>query len=274
VTDNAPPAADGPAAPTSLPVGDNLRPALALLRHAYDCAQDAAAASWDFALEIGELYASGLTITDLRWLVVKGFVEHGDETSVYGDAHRSFTRSAGFNFLATTCVVLRERGAAFASQVLRAAAAAGAAAGPRGGAGKAEPGRETPSGNGDAQPQAALKPHWDPVRRKLSLGGRVVKQFRVPAGIQAVILGAFQEDGWPEYIDDPLPGGDGIDPKVRLNGVIYRLNHAQATPLIRFHANGNGDGVHWSLCDPKPRRRRPGTAKRPIAGVGSRAIGV
>ena len=86
----------------ALSIDDTLRLALALLRHASDCARDTDAAPWDLAIEIGELYETGLTITDLRWLVVKGFVEHGGETSAYGDAHRSFTCSAGFNFLTQT----------------------------------------------------------------------------------------------------------------------------------------------------------------------------
>src|SRR5262249_816907 len=67
---------------------DNLWGGLALLWHARDCAQDAHASLWDFALEIDKLYEAGLTITDLRWLVVKGFVERGAETSASGDAHR------------------------------------------------------------------------------------------------------------------------------------------------------------------------------------------
>lgn len=240
-------AADDPEDPTRLPIDDNLCAALTLLRHAYECARDTYAPPWDFALEISELYEVGLTITDLRWLVAKGFVEHGDETSTYGDPHRSFTRSEGFNFLATSCVILTEKGAEFACQVLQAAAAINAVEEPRPGARKAEPGGEVPPANGEAQLKATHKPHWDPARRKLSLAGRTIKQFHVPAGNQEVILSAFQEEGWPEYIDDPLPGNHGIDPKTRLNDTVYRLNRKQRTFLIRFHTNGTGTGVHWSL---------------------------
>ena len=60
-----------------------------------DCAQDAQVSSWEFALELGPLYAAGMRITDLRWMVAKAFVEHADETSVYGGEHRSFTPGAG-----------------------------------------------------------------------------------------------------------------------------------------------------------------------------------
>jgi hypothetical protein len=240
-------AADNPEDSTRLPIGDNLCVALILLRHAYECARDTNAAAWDFALEISELYEVGLTITDLRWLVAKGFVEHGSETSTYGDPHRTFTHSEGFNFLTTSCVILTEKGAEFACQVLQAAAAISAVEEPRAGARKTEPSGEIPPANGQTQLKATHKPQWDPVRRELSLAGRIVKQFHVPAGNQEVILSAFQEEGWPEYIDDPLPGNHGINPRTRLNDAIYRLNRKQLTCLIRFHTNGTGSGIHWSL---------------------------
>lgn len=246
--------ANSPEESTTLSMDDTLRAALALLRHAYDCAQDAQAAPWDFALEISKLYQAGLTITDLRWLVVKGLVEHGSETSAYGDAHRSFTRSQGLNFLTTTCVVLTKTGAAFACQVLEAAAGTSAIEEPLDGDRKAEPSSESPPTNGEAQPRTTRKPHWDAGRRELSLGGRIVKQFIVPASNQEAILSAFQEEGWPDHIDDPLPGNHGIDPRIRLNDVIYRLNRSQSQHLIRFHTNGNGDGVYWDLCDSRPVR--------------------
>ena len=73
---------------------------------------------WDFALEIDKLNATGLTISDLRWLVAKQFVEHGRESSVYGASHRVFDPGAGFVFDSRTCVVLTASGAAFAGVFL------------------------------------------------------------------------------------------------------------------------------------------------------------
>jgi hypothetical protein len=265
--DKTTPNGDGHVESTSLPMDDNLRAALALLRHAYACSEDGHADPWDFALEIGKLYEAGLAITDLRWLVAKGFVEHGDETSTYGDAHRSFTRSDGFNFLTTTCVVLTKKGAAFACQVLQAAAPTKAAEEPLNGARKAEAASKIAPGNGEGQPEATPKPHWNPERRELSLDGRIVKQFRVPATNQEVILNAFQEEAWPQHIDDPLTGSNGVDPKVRLNDTIYRLNRNQLEVLIQFHTNGNGNGVHWSLARPKTMRQHPSLATKPSAAM-------
>lgn len=257
MTDQVPQQVDGPQESALLPIDDNARAALALLGHAYDCALSTGAAPWDFALEIGELCAAGLTVTDLRWLVVKGLIEHGSETTAYGDLHRSFTRSSGFNFLATTCVVLTKKGVAFACRAGRGSAS-NVAKPTHTETGKLRPEGEFRSLVIPARLQAALKPRWNPMRRELSLGGSLVKRFLVPARNQEAILVAFQEEGWPECIDDPLIGDHGIDLKNRLNDVVFRLNRSQIQPLIRFHTNGNGNGIRWSLCareGVRPRRR-------------------
>jgi hypothetical protein len=99
-------------------LGDNLGAGLALLLQAYLYARDAGASPWDFALESDGLYQTELTISDLRWLVAKGFAEHGQETSCYGDPHRSFRPSNGLNFVPTTCFVLTPKGAEFAGRIL------------------------------------------------------------------------------------------------------------------------------------------------------------
>jgi hypothetical protein len=110
---------------TALPIDDNFRAGLALLWQAYRYAQNAGAVLWDFALETDRLYETELTISDLRWLVAKGFAEHGQETSFYGDPHRSFRPSGGLNFVPTTCFVLTPAGAEFAAKILKEATAAG-----------------------------------------------------------------------------------------------------------------------------------------------------
>ena len=72
-----------------------------------------------------------------------------------------------------------------------------------------------------------------------------MKRFRVPAANQEIILAAFQEEGWPEFIDDPLVPMPDQEPKRRLQATIKSLNRHQLVPLIRFHGNGNGRQVHW-----------------------------
>src|SRR5437879_10801727 len=98
---------------------ESLRAGVALLWRAYICAQDTGANVWDFALRTGRLYEAGMTSSDLRWMVAKGFAEHGEETSGYGDPHRSFRRSNGYFFNDHTCLILTPSGAALAEHVLR-----------------------------------------------------------------------------------------------------------------------------------------------------------
>ena len=124
MTDNNDLAGDDPSEQSAPPVDDYLRAGLALLWQAHQYALDAGADVWDFALERESLYAAKLTISDLRWLVAKGFAEHGQETSFYGDPHRSFRPSKGLNFVPTSCFVLTPSGAEFARRALEESAAA------------------------------------------------------------------------------------------------------------------------------------------------------
>lgn len=249
---DTPPAAD-PARSRTVPIDDNARVALGLLRQAFTCAEDAGADLWDFALEIGKLFEAGLTISDLRWLVAKRFARHGQESSVYGGPHRSFRRGEGFFFDQTTCVVLTPSGAAFVDQFLNepvvspqsiplietALLAGGETAALKNGS--------LADHHRNGTTPLAVKPCWNAARRELRLNGRVVKRFRVPAQNQEMILAAFEEEGWPDHIDDPLPVSDDIDPPTRLHDAINRLNGCQSHRLIRFSGNGTGTGVSWQL---------------------------
>ena len=90
-------------------------------------------------------------------------------------------------------------------------------------------------------------PLWDPARRELLWGERLVKRFRVPAPNQELILVAFQEEGWPPNIDDPLPQVPAVEPKRRLHDTIVALNRHQAEPAVRLHGDGTGMGVCWEI---------------------------
>jgi hypothetical protein len=88
-------------------------------------------------------------------------------------------------------------------------------------------------------------PAWDRAARELRLGGVLVKGFAVPADCQELLLSAFEEQGWPDCIDDPLSPKHGVDPKRRLSKTVAKLNKHQANPLVRFRGNGRGTGVRW-----------------------------
>ena len=85
------------------------------------------------------------------------------------------------------------------------------------------------------------QPVWDSERRELRVGGAVVKRFRQPARSQEAILAAFQEEGWPPHIDNPLPSHDDVDAIDRLHGAIRRLND-QTNHMIRFESDGRAEG--------------------------------
>jgi len=96
-----------------------------------------------------------------------------------------------------------------------------------------------------ATPSRRSIPHWDAKTRTLWLGATLIKDFKVPAKNQEIVLSAFEEQGWPECIDDPLPPAGGINPKRRLHDTIIRLNRSHKHRLIRFGGNGNGLAVIW-----------------------------
>ena len=60
-------------------------------------------------------------------------------------------------------------------------------------------------GNANCRSTDGSLPSWDAQRRVLQLGNELVKLFRVPAPNQEAVLSAFEEEGWPFRVDDPLP---------------------------------------------------------------------
>lgn len=90
------------------------------------------------------------------------------------------------------------------------------------------------------------KPRWDQDRRELSFEGKLVKRYRQRAGNQEVVLAAFEEESWPDKIDDPLPQTSNVEPKRRLRDTVSALNaHHVTAELITFKADGTGEGILW-----------------------------
>lgn len=86
-------------------------------------------------------------------------------------------------------------------------------------------------------PPPPVTPVWDRTARRLTYRGEECKAYRRGAREQEKILAAFEEEGWPEAIDDPLPKGKLAKTVESLN---QRLQH------IRFTRNGAGTGVLWA----------------------------
>ena len=61
------------------------------------------------------------------------------------------------------------------------------------------------------------------------------------------MLSAFEEEGWPPRIDDPLSPLPGGNQREHLHNTIVNLNRYQRQRTIRFFGDGNGQGVCWEF---------------------------
>jgi hypothetical protein len=201
--------------------------AVTALLEAFEYARDLQADVWDFAIELESLRRQGLTESMIRWLLSRGYVLQGSETTRPSAKRRSFQPVPNLALNEASCFVLTPAGAA---------------------------GLRSEFGATDLSARRGLRalPRWDPSRRELSLGPQIVKQFRQPAPCQELILSAFQEEGWPARIDDPLIPQNGQDPKQRLHETINNLNRHQRLRLLHFGGDGTGHGILWQECATPP----------------------
>jgi hypothetical protein len=219
-----------------------------LLVEAHFCACHAERDRWQFAVEVDDLHSLGLSKNSLRWLVHKGYAEHALELTPGQAVARVFRRTASLKFSAASCFVLSDAGVDFAASL-----STGQCYLPPTAEVFADV-RQQIAMDGDALAPPA-PPQWDKHARILRVGEQVVKHFRVPASNQELILSAFQEEGWPPSIDDPLPPAPEIDAKRRLHDAINRLNGNQKVRLLVFKGNGNGRGVYWTHATESASRR-------------------
>jgi hypothetical protein len=203
--------------------------ALHLLLEARRLAQKAGQSEWDFAVELRQLREAGATHSHLRWLICSGHAQHAVELTDPAEPNRAFAPVSNLSFVEGTVFILTEQGEAFASSALGSVAAGAQEELPR-----------PPACQNGA-------PRWDSELRELSWNGHLVKRFRVPAPNQEIILAAFEEEGWPPHIDDPLPPSPDMDSQRRLHDTINSLNRNQVFHCLRFRANGHGNGIFWEL---------------------------
>ena len=184
-------------------------------------AADLNLSAWEFALDLDDAQTVGVCANDLRWMLGRSWIEMrpdlpGEDKLVLpmvSRGSRFIITQMGIQFL------LCER-------------------------------EQTSSHCCSNDIKQPIKPRWDADRNELFLGFAVVKRFRVPATNQQMVLSAFEEDGWPSRIDDPLPQDGQLAPKRRLSDTIKCLNRNQLVQLIRFRGDGSGEGVLWdSVAD-------------------------
>ena len=236
-------------------VNHSIRKGIAILIEAKTCADDLGVSRWQFAVERAELERLGMSTTELRWLVGRGYIAHAAETTT-ADAHeRQFAVQHSTRFVRDTCFVLTSAGEGLGPQFLRSPeeAAIATTQEPTGWPSKPTPPTSSPlaavTGSPGVTQAPDASPCWDPIRRLLTLDGHVIKHFRVPAPIQECVLDAFAEEHWATHVDDPIPPSANIDPKRRVQSVIMSLNRNQQKPLLRFRGNGCGTGIVWERVD-------------------------
>ena len=217
---------------------------LELLLKASEFAADLAEPVKEFAVEIRRLRAVGLTECHLRWLLRKGFIEHFFDSTLPGESGRSLRPLPTLRFLKSSCFALTDAGIRLTVDIQASA--------------------QMRSGNEADTPEHGngVCPIWTKELRQLSFNNTIIKKYQGPARNQERILSAFEEEHWPQSIDDPLPPLPGVESVDRLNKTIYRLNRSLHPPLIHFSCNG-GDSVQWgsTLVDTVPplmTPRRPG----------------
>ena len=203
-------------------------PALARLLDAYLLAEQLGQDRWQFAVEMHTLEAAGLGGNDLRLLLSMKYAAHGAEVTAARSSARKFQSLASAALPANCCFVLTDAGARAVERL--AAGTASLEAGCLG-----------------------IKPHWNSQTRELHLGGKLVKRFAVPADNQERVLAVFEEEGWTECVQDPLPPKADVDGKRRLRDTVKRLNRCRASDGLRFFTDGRGQGIRWR---PWPSRRR------------------
>lgn len=85
-------------------------------------------------------------------------------------------------------------------------------------------------------------PRWDRDNYELWYRDEVVRRILLPDKAENIVrvLNAFQEEGWPRRIDDPLPRRRD---QHRVHQTVRSLN--SGLRLIRFHSDGTGEGITW-----------------------------
>ena len=174
---------------------------------------------WDFAVEIRELNDLGIENHSIRWLICHRLIQHAIECSGPTDVKRKFACAQNLSIETRSCFTITTQGRNLISIL------------------------KTLEGSmSDSDDNGSL--FWDSGRRELKLNGKTIRAFKWPAKNQERILRVFQEEGWPDRIDDPLPPTE-VCPKKKLHDTIKCLNRGVKGKGIRFRGDGTGQGVIW-----------------------------
>ena len=91
----------------------------------------------------------------------------------------------------------------------------------------------------DAPPKTG--PSWDRIKGELSFKGEIIKTIRCVGVAKNIVLvlDTFEEMGWPERVDSPLPPANSKKHHATIDSLNQRLS------LIQFRSDGEGTGFVW-----------------------------
>jgi len=219
-----------------------LATAVQMLVRARQYAERANCNPWHFAVELDEFHRAGVRRIELRFLLMADLVEHAQEVIDFDHSGRKLKRLPKHVVPADACFILSDLGSARLSKLTNDSNGSALVT-------KGAPKLE----NGSQQPPpietsiAPLIPQWDAAQKVLRFNGVVVKRFPYPAPNQEVILAAFEEETWPQRIDNPLRPTAEEDVQTRLHDTIKCLNRKMINAFIRFCGDGTGTGIVWRL---------------------------
>lgn len=90
---------------------------------------------------------------------------------------------------------------------------------------------------------AAPRPRWNAANGELHYGEVLVRTVSRQAKSLGKILGAFEEEGWPPRIANPLPSREDLSKSLR--DAVRNLN--KKVTVIKFFAHDRGRAVMWDL---------------------------
>jgi hypothetical protein len=215
-----------------------LQVALRQLLGALDHADNLSRPAWEFAVGRDCLRELGLTDNDLRWLICKGYVEHGIEQTGFKSRKRVFRRIPNLALHDRSCFVLTQAGLSFARRAARLA--------------RRDPdGKAVSDSYGHDEDKARELPDWDKRSHTLYWRGKVVKHYKGHAVNQEAVLNAFKKHKWASCVAVALPADAGVSAKERLHNTIKNLNRS-VRPSLCFRQEGSGTRVRWAALTATP----------------------
>jgi hypothetical protein len=191
---------------------------------------------WQFGIELGQLLTTGLTVSDLRWLVQQKYLEHAVEITTRRDRRRVFRPVSNLALAERSCFLLTPAGLAALGEATPATTDGPACA-------KGQE-RLPPQKEGETD-----KPRWEADAHTLFWGERRW-HFRRDAPHQEGILAAFQRQRWAGCVQVALEPAGGCA-KASLHNAVKNLNR-KVRPSLHFAQEGNGTRVSW-----EPRKYEP-----------------